>query len=75
MAKGGPATPKRPKKKKKGFGFGGWPDHPLGLWVWFGHPKKKKKVLAFEGGQTTPLGHGGGSAIPKFSLLFYFLNF
>jgi hypothetical protein len=54
----------------------GWPNHPCGLWEWFGHPngktEKKQNLedLALEGGRTTPwppqTGQGGGSATPFF---------
>jgi hypothetical protein len=55
---GDPATPKRPKKKRKekvrGLGGGratpnpqigriGWSKPPSGLWGWSGHPQKAKK--------------------------------
>jgi hypothetical protein len=70
---------KATKKKKKGFGLWGWPDHPLRPWGWPNHPhgqgggpathkrppkKKKKKVLAYGGGWTTPIPTGLGVAEP-----------
>jgi hypothetical protein len=65
--RGGPATRKGQKKKKKGFWtFGGGTGRPPpSPWGWSGHPQKSKTHFSFffffgpfGGGQTTPLGLG-----------------
>jgi hypothetical protein len=59
---GGPATPKGQKKKTKkmGFGFWGWPDHPLGPGGGFRH-----HLPVVGGGRSHPQALGGGPATPK----------
>jgi hypothetical protein len=65
--RGGPATPKSPKKKKKVLAFWGWLDQPQGP---RSHPHTSRK-----GWPNPPQALGGGPATFKSPKLFFFFFF